>query len=160
MTFLPIYLRVDLGYNAFEMSAFISASQVIGIVSQPTMGFLSDRYTRKMVLLPSLVLFGIGVLAIPLVGSGFPLVLVILLMGAVAFPLIAILLAAAMDVTRADIPATTVSLVFSAAIIFSAVTPAIAGVLADAYSVKAAFFLASGIAFGTALFAALRSLTR
>ena len=160
LTFLPIYLRVDLGYNAFEMSAFISASQVIGIVSQPTMGFLSDRYTRKMVLLPSLVLFGIGVLAIPLVGSGFPLVLVILLMGAVAFPLIAILLAAAMDVTRADIPATTVSLVFSAAIIFSAVTPAIAGVLADAYSVKAAFFLASGVAFGTALFAALRSLTR
>ena len=161
LTFLPIYLRgPDLGYSALEMSAFISASQVVGIVSQPTMGFLSDRYTRKAVLLPSLVILSIAILIIPLVGSGFPLLLAILLLGAVAFPLIAILLAAAMDVTQTGIPATTVSLVFSAAILFSAVTPAIAGVLADAYSVKAAFFLASGITFATAVFTALRSLTR
>ena len=160
LTFLPIYLSVDLQYSAFEMSAFISASQVMGILSQPLMGYLSDRYTRKAVLLPTLVLLGFGILAVPLVGTGIPLIITIVIMGGAAFPLIAILVAAAMDVTQDGIPATTVSLVFSAAILFSAVTPAIAGILADTYGVKAAFFMASGITFGAAIFTALRSMSR
>lgn len=160
LTFLPIYLSVDLEYSAFEMSAFISASQVMGIMSQPLMGYLSDRYTRKTVLLPTLILLSFGILAVPLVGTGIPLIIAILIMGAAAFPLVAILLAAAMDVTEEGIPGTTVSLVFSAAILFSAVTPAIAGGLADTYGVKAAFFMASGITFGAAIFTALRSMSR
>ena len=160
ITFLPIYLRVDLGYDALVMSAFISASQVVGIVSQPTMGFLSDRYTRKAVLLPSLVLLGLAVVAVPLVGKGLALLLVVALMGAFSFPLMAVVLAAAMDVVGGDTPATTVSLVFGSAIIFSAFMPAVAGILADAYGVQAVFFLSAGMAFATAGFTALRKLSR
>ena len=98
-------------------------------------------------------------MAIPFVGPGFPLLVVVGLMGAFAFPLMAILLAAALDVAGSDVPATTVSLVFGAAIVFSAVTPALAGVLADAYGLRAAFLLAAGVAFATAGFTALRSLS-
>ena len=159
ITFLPIYLRVELGYSPLVMSAFISASQVGGIVSQPVMGYLSDRYSRKAVLLPSILSLGAAVLAIPFVGPGFPLLVVVGLMGAFAFPLMAILLAAALDVAGSDVPATTVSLVFGAAIVFSAVTPALAGVLADAYGLRAAFLLAAGVAFATAGFTALRRLS-
>ena len=160
MTFLPIYLRVDLGYSSLTMSAYISAAQVLGIVSQPVLGLLSDRFSRRVVILPSLVCLGIAVLAVPLVGSGFPLLLAVGGMGIFLFPLMSILLAAAMDVARGDVPATTISLMFGAATVFSSGAPALAGVLADAYNVKAIFLLAAGIAFVTAGFTAVHSLSR
>ena len=160
ITFLPVYLRVELGYSPLVMAAFISASHVVGIVSQPAMGFLSDRYSRRAVLLPALVALGTAVLMIPTVGSGLPLVIVVGFMGAFLFSLTAILLAAAMDVAGTDIPGTTVSLVFSAATIFSAVMPTVAGVLADAFGLQWVFIFAAGMAFGTAGFTAFRSVSQ
>ena len=156
ITFLPLYLRVELGYSPLVMSAFISGSQAMGIVSQPLLGLLSDRYSRKSVLLPGLLGLGITVTVIPFAGTGLPLFLVLVMMGAFSYPLMAVLLAAAMDIAGSDIQATTVSLVFGAAIVFSAASPAIAGYLADTYGVRAAFFLATGIVFTVFVFAAVR----
>ena len=156
ITFLPLYLRVELGYSPLVMSAFISGSQAMGIVSQPLLGLLSDRYSRKSVLLPGLLGLGITVTVIPFAGTGLPLFLVLVMMGAFSYPLMAVLLAAAMDIAGSDVQATTVSLVFGAAIVFSAVSPAIAGHLADTYGVRAVFFLASGIVFAVFVFAAVR----
>ena len=160
MTFLPIYLRSELGYSALTMSAYLSAAQVVGIVSQPVMGLLSDRFSRRAVILPGFVCQSAFILAIPLVGSGFPLLLAVSGMGAFTFPLMSILLAAAMDVAKGSVPATTVSLMFGAATIFSSAAPAVAGGLADAFSVEAAFLLAAGIAFVTSGFTAVHSLSR
>ena len=61
VTFLPVYLRIDLEYSTFQAAAFIAAAQVSGIISQPIMGWLSDRFGRAMVLAPSLMLLGIGI---------------------------------------------------------------------------------------------------
>ena len=160
-TFLPIYLREDLLYTSLETSAFLSVAQVSGIVSQPAMGFLSDRFSRKAVILPSILMLAITVFAIPLVGSGLPLLLVVVVMGAFNFPLMAIILAAALDVSGDDVPATTVSLVFGATVVFSSLAPGLAGVLADTTGdVTAAFFMSAGISLATAGFAAVRSLSK
>ena len=159
ITFLPIYLRVELGYSALAMSAFLSAAQAVGIVSQPVMGYLSDRFSRKAVILPAILSLGSAIFAIPFAESTLALLLVVAVMGAFSFPLMSIFLAAALDVAEGDVPATTVSLVFGAAVVLSAVAPAIAGVLADAAGVKAVFGLASGIAFVTGGFTAVRSLS-
>ena len=156
VTFLPLYLRVELGYSPLVMSAFISGSQAMGIVSQPLLGLLSDRYSRKSVLLPGLLGLGITVTVLPFAGTGLPLFLVLVIMGAFSYPLMAVLLAAAMDIAGSDVQATTVSLVFGAAIVFSAISPAIAGQLADAYGMRAAFLLAAGIVFAVFAFAAVR----
>ena len=153
---MPLYLRVELGYSPLVMSAFISGSQAMGIVSQPLLGLLSDRYSRKSVLLPGLLGLGITVTVLPFAGTGLPLFLVLVIMGAFSYPLMAVLLAAAMDIAGSDVQATTVSLVFGAAIVFSAISPAIAGQLADAYGMRAAFLLAAGIVFAVFAFAAVR----
>jgi MFS family permease len=160
MTFLPIYLRVDLEYSAFKMSAFLSAAQIIGVASQPIMGFLSDRFGRNAVILPSMALLGVAVLAVPAVAAGWQLLLVVMGMGAFVFSLMSIFLAAAMDVAEGDVPATTVSLVFGAAVVFSSFTPGIAGVLADMYGVRSVFPLAAGIAFVATGYGAVRSALR
>ncbi|MCZ6614960.1 MAG: MFS transporter, partial [Chloroflexi bacterium] len=160
-TFLPIYLREDLGYSSLATSAFLSVSQVSGIISQPAMGFLSDRFGRKAVILPSILMLGITVFAIPFAWNGPSLLLVVVVMGAFNFPLMAIILAAALDVSGDDVPATTVSLVFGATVVFSSLTPGLAGVLADVTGdVATTFFMSAAISFATAGFAAVRSLSK
>jgi hypothetical protein len=64
-------------------------------------------------------------------------------------------LAAIMDLTEGGIQATAVSLVFGSAVVVSGITPTLAGILADALSVKATFLMAGGILLATALAAAV-----
>lgn len=146
VTFLPVYLRLDLGYSAIQMTAFVSAAQVAGIFSQPTLGSLSDRFGRRAVLVPSLLSLGVGLLAIGLVPAGWPLAISVTAMGAFQFPLMALFLASAMDVVPKEVQATTVSLVFGMGTIFSSISPTIAGFLADAFEVRVVFFYAAILA--------------
>jgi MFS family permease len=145
-TFLPVYLRNDLGYQQVETGLLLAAAQVGGIVSQPVMGFLSDRFGRQGVLVPALVFLGVGVLAVGTVPAGWPLVVSVVFMGAFQFPLMALFLASAMDIVGQEVQATTVSLVFGAGSIFGSFSPALAGLLADRFGVQAVFLYGAAVA--------------
>ncbi len=160
MTFLPIYLRVELEFSSFLTAVFISGSQVVGIGTQPVLGFLSDKYSRKLVIVPSLATLGLVTLTIPFAGSGALLFLAVLLMGAFSFSLMSVLIASAMDLVGGEMPATTVSLVFSSSVIFSALSPAMAGVLADEVGLMWVFFLAATMVLTVAGFATVRNWSR
>ena len=160
MTFLPAYLRGDLEFSSLVTAVFISGSQVVGIGTQPVLGFLSDKYSRKVVIIPSLTVLGLVTLTIPFAGSGALLFLAVLLMGAFSFSLMSVLIASAMDLVSGEMPATTVSLVFSSSVIFSALAPAIAGVLADEFGRTWVFFLAAAVVLVTTVFAAARNWSR
>ncbi len=153
MTFLPIYLREDLGFSSMRLGIYLSLAQVGGVGAQPLMGYLSDRLGRKAVLVPGLVMLGFAYLGLNMVPSGWPLVATVVLMGAFSFSLMSILLASAMDLVAGEVQAITVSLVFGMAVVVSGFAPAIAGVLADAYGVKSTFLLASGFALSAAVLA-------
>ena len=90
MTFLPIYLREDIGYTTLRTGFYLSAAQVVGIFSQPLMGFLSDRRGRKSVLLPGILTLGITALSLYVVPPGIPLLIAVVIMGAVLFPLMSV----------------------------------------------------------------------
>ena len=117
------------------------------------MGYLSDHLGRKMVLAPGLALLGIAFLGLYFAPSGWPFVLVVLIMGAFLFSLMAIMLAAAIDLVEAQLQATTVSLVFGSAVVMSGLSPAGAGFIADMLQVKATFLWASGIILLTSVLA-------
>jgi len=146
-TFLPVYIRLDLGYSALEMAAFLSAAQVAGIVSQPFLGLFSDRFGRRAVLVPSLLFLGIGTLVIGIVPAGWPLAVTVTAMGAFQFPLMALFLASALDIVGEDVQATIVSLVFGTGTIFGSISPALAGFLADTFGLTVVFFYSAAIAF-------------
>lgn len=150
-TFLPVYLRNDLGYERIQTGAFLSAAQVGGIISQPIMGFLSDRFGRRAVLAPSLLCLGAGVLAVGVVPAGWPLAVTVVVMGAFQFPLMALFLASAMDMVGQEVQATTVSLVFGSGTIFGSLSPALAGFLADSFGVQVVFFYAATVAAAAAV---------
>ncbi len=155
MTFLPIYLREDLGFSSMTLGVYLFLAQVTGVGTQPLMGYLSDRLGRKAVLVPGLAFLGLAYLGLNLVTPGWPLVLTVLVMGAFSFSLMSILLASAMDLVSGEVQAITVSLVFGSAVVVSGFAPAVAGLIADSYGVKAAFLLGSGFELTAALVAAL-----
>ena len=155
LTFLPIYLREDAGVSSVVVGLYLSLANVGGIVSQPLLGYASDRLGRKAVLAPSLTILALSTLSLYLAPPGWIFALVVLVMGAFAFPLMSIHLAAIMDLTEGGIQATAVSLVFGSAVVVSGITPTLAGILADALSVKATFLMAGGILLATALAAAV-----
>jgi len=144
ITFLPIYIQLDVGYSASVMSLYIAASQIAGILSQPAMGFLSDRYGRKQVLVPGLLLLGIAAMAIAVASPGVLLFVVVVLMGAVQFPLMSIFLAAVSDIAGENVQGTVVSLVFGVTMVIAGVSPYIGGLLADTYGVKSVFLYSAG----------------
>jgi FSR family fosmidomycin resistance protein-like MFS transporter len=142
MVFLPIYMREDLGYSAWLAGVYISMAQVVGIGSQPLMGYLTDRIGYKRVLVPALVGFAVLLALIPLADGKLQLAIVILLLGTFLFSLHAILIASAAEMAGEAMQATTVSLIYSASFV-GALAPTIAGVLADAYGFKSTFLFAS-----------------
>jgi len=142
--FLPVYLKEDLGYSAALTGAFISMAQVVGIGSQPVMGFLADRLGYKRVLVPALFLFALLLLLLPAAEGKVQLGMVILLLGTFLFSLHAILISAASELTEESMQSTIVSLIYASSFI-GAFSPTLSGVLADAEGLKTTFVLAAAL---------------
>ncbi|MBH51556.1 MAG: hypothetical protein CL785_00165 [Chloroflexi bacterium] len=139
MTFFPIYLQSELNYSPSSMSFFVFASQIAGILSQPLMGLISDKYGRWHVLLPAFLILGITSFFLGFVGDGFPLLLIVIVMGLVLFPIMAILIASAIDIVGSDVQATVVSIVFGTSVLISASSPYVSGLIADEFGLGATF---------------------
>ena len=155
LTFLPIYLDEELGASSVTIGIYLSLAQVGGIVSQPLMGFASDHLGRKLILAPSLAILGLFFIGLSIAPAGWIFGLVVIGMGAFAFPLMAIVLAAAMDLVEVGLQATTVSLVFGSATVVSAFAPVLGGVLADSMGTQAAFMFGAWLVIATSLLSAV-----
>ena len=142
--FLPVYLREDLEFSAAHVAVYLSLAQVVGIGAQPLMGFLSDRFGRKPVLVPSMTALGLLFFALAYADEGAQLVLTIVALGAFLYSLHTIFIAAAMDVSRGEVQSTVVSLIYSAGFV-GTVSPIIAGVIADAHGVPGAFLFGGSL---------------
>ena len=151
LTFLPVYLDEQLGATSITIGLYLSMAQVGGIVSQPLMGYASDRLGRKAILSPSLTALGLSFIGLAVMPAGWILALNILFMGAFLFPLMAILLASAMDLVDPGAQATTVSLVFGASIVVSALAPSLAGLISDALGIEWAFLFGATITLAASL---------
>ncbi len=139
ITILPQYLADVLGLrvdesrsfeNLFVRGSLIGLLVLVGIFASPVMGYLSDRYGRKRVLIP-----GMGVLAVLTLLMAFwgdNIVIMTILLGGLGLFLYSdqpILTAAAMDIVREGTAATTLGLLSTARFIFSAASPLIAAAL-------------------------------
>ena len=71
VTFLPIYLREHLEFSTFKVGVYISLLHTVGIATHPIMGFVSDRFGRKSVLVPELTIFGLLCVALAFADPGF-----------------------------------------------------------------------------------------
>ncbi|WP_225228598.1 MFS transporter [Bacillus sp. PS06] len=64
-------MQKELGISQFQVSLVITVFSVAAAVSIPILGYLSDRFTRKAIIIPALVLYGTGGLLAGLAASWF-----------------------------------------------------------------------------------------
>ena len=138
MAFLPVYLNEELGYEFVVIGLFMSGAQVTGIVVQPIMGYLSDRFGRKVVLVPCTAAMGLLIAALKFADPGVFLILTVLAMGAFLYSLHTIYIASAMDVAQGQAQSTVVSLIYGASFL-GAFSPWVAGVIVDRTEISNAF---------------------
>lgn len=142
ITFLPIYIKEDLGYSNFVLGVYIALLYAMGALSQPAMGHLSDRFGRKAVLLPSLVVFGLLYLALAAADGGVQLSLVIGALGLFFYGLATVTQAAVMDVASDRVQASTMGMTSIAGQLLTLPGPIIAGVLIGGFGTKSSFVFA------------------
>jgi MFS family permease len=142
LTFLPIYLQEHLHYSSVSLGIYIALLHVMGTVSQPVLGVLSDRFGRKAVLLPSCLLLGLFFALLAVAPPGIPLGLVIVAIGLFFYTLFNIFNAAVMDVAGSNVQAATYGLTSLITQLVVIPAPMITGYLIGGLGIKFAFVLA------------------
>ncbi len=144
MIFLPVYLREELEFSTSKVAIYLSLAQVVGIVAQPVMGYLADKFGYKPVLVPSMLIMSLLAMALgfadhePFFWEISWLVVTIMVMGTVLYALHAIFIAAAIEAAEGAVQSTVVSLIYGASFI-GTLSPVIAGLIWDNYGVEATF---------------------
>ena len=136
--FLPVYLREDLGYAATRVALYLSLAKVAGLVSQPMMGYLSDRFGRKAVLVPGATALSLFSFGLAVADPGAQLLTVIIANGAFSFSLHHIFIAAAIDAARGHVQSTVVALIYGAAFL-GTFSPYVAGLIDDGFGIHSVF---------------------
>ena len=149
--FFSLYCREDLGFSPVKAGFYFATMMASGIASQPLLGYLSDKFGRKMVLIPSLLLMGFFEIILVWSGSGLGLALVASCIGLFIYALGAIMQAAIMDVAPEEAGATTIAILFSCSALFTIPSPTIAGWLSDTYGTPSVFLYSGGLVLLSAL---------
>ncbi len=136
--YLPLYLIDDLGIEELKVALFLSGAQMAGIASQPLLGYLSDRYGRKAVLVPGTASLALLSLALSVAEPGVQLAAIIVARGAFTYSLHHIFIAAALDAARGHVQSTVVALIYGAGFLGS-FSPFVAGLISDRYGIHSAF---------------------
>lgn len=143
LTFLPIYIKETLGYSSFILGLYLTLLNVMGIVSQPLMGIISDRYGRKVVLVPSFVAMALLYAALAYATSGIQLGLVIGTLGIFFYALLNITQTAVMDVVGEGVQSSTMGVMSLFSQPFTLSSPILAGYLVETFGIKSSFWYAA-----------------
>ncbi len=144
--FFSLYCAEDLGFSEAKVGLFYMLLMASGIVSQPILGHMSDRFGRRAVLVPSILLLGFFVFLIIISGSGVGLALVAVCIGLFIYAIGAITQAAAMDATPATTGGTTIALLMGSSALLMIPSPTIAGWISQSFGTPMVFVYA-GSAF-------------
>ena len=143
-TFLPLYLTDELSLSAQSRGIHIALLMLVGILFTPIMGYLSDRFGRKIVLVPGMLLLCILTILLVPYGHGIGLIVILALLGTFLFSDQPILTAAALDIVGEGVAATTLGALSFSRFVLSAASPLIAGALYEA-NLDYTFYYTAGL---------------
>ena len=150
ITFLPLYLAEEMGYDSFWLGFHWALLYAMGIFSQPLMGILSDRFSRKTVLLPSFATMGLLYLLLPTPDGGFLLALIIGTMGLFFYGTGNIATAAVLDVASEHVQGTTQSFMTLFQQVVTLPAPMLAGYIVSQFGYSTVFYYSSVLLFSAA----------
>ena len=141
----PFYLEESLGKDHLDAGVHYALLTGTGVLSAPVFGYLSDRFSRKVVLMPGFALAAGLSLVTVWAGSGLALTGVLAGMGLFSFALHQVVQAAVLDEVGTGTEATTVGLIFGLNGILGAVSPFLAYVVIDNFGGYGAVYYYAGI---------------
>ena len=144
LTFLPVYLAYEMGYSPFLVGVCLTVLQVAGFVASPIAGHLSDKMGRKRIVISSAVLTGVMIVAMALAGKSLLFVVFIALVGFFLYAMRPVLQAWAVESTPRHLAGSGVGLQFGITAVGASISPALFGIIADAYDIHTAFFFLAG----------------
>ena len=147
LPFLALYLGLDeeLGLGNAALGLHIALLVGVGVVATPAVGYISDRFGRKLVLIPEMIaLCALSALLVPF-GEGIGLIVILALMGLFFFSDQPILTAAALDTVGQGVAASALGVFSFSRFAFGAASPIIAGELFDSIGIDSTFYYISGI---------------
>ena len=144
-TFLTLYLDDEVGLSKGARGLYFGLLVLVGVVSTPVMGYLSDRLGRKTVLVPGLLLLCVLSLLLVPFGTGFTLPIIIAALGLFLFSDQPILTAAALDMVDASVATTTLGIISFSRFVMAGASPLIAGAMSQAWGFDAIFYYAAGL---------------
>lgn len=151
ITFLPRYALEYLDIGPATVGLILALLLGTGMISQPILGYVSDRVGRKAVALPGLLIL---VLLTPLLGLAngvLPIILISACIGLFLFSSGTVLGAIPLDVAPAELHGSVVAASFMVGLGFGTVAPTIGGAIADAAGIESSFYFAAALFFAAAL---------
>ena len=145
VTFLPLYLAEELGFDSKAIGFHIALMFVVGIPASPVMGYLSDRFGRKAVLGPTLLGSSLLSLMLARFGQGTTLTIIVALLGLFLRSDYSLLSATVLDIVGHQVATTTLGALSFTRFLMGAVSPLIAGLLYQTMGFDAALFYAAGL---------------
>ncbi len=144
LTFLPVYLAYELDYSPFVVGIYLTVLQVSGFIAAPIGGHLSDKMGRKRVITASMMLTAVMIVGMVLAGKSAAFVVFIALVGFFLYAMRSVLQAWAVESVPKNLVGAGVGLQFGFTSLGSSISPAIFGMIADAYDIYTGFYFLAG----------------
>jgi MFS transporter, FSR family, fosmidomycin resistance protein len=138
--FLPLYLSLHLQLSAGVAGAYISVLFLFAGMAPAVVGWISDRFGHKRLIVMFSLLSAVTIVAIPHLGSGFMLGAGMGALGALLWALRPVIVSAAMSSAPQNLSGSIVAFIYGANMSVSFLAPILAGVVADVYGLPAALY--------------------
>jgi MFS family permease len=136
--FLPLYLSLHLKLSVGVVGAYTSILFLFAGVAPAVVGWISDRFGHKRLIVVFSLLSMVVIVAIPYLGSGLALGAGMGALGALLWALRPVIVSAAMSSAPQHLSGSIVALIYGANMGVSFLAPILAGVVADQYGLPMA----------------------
>ncbi|MCC6474862.1 MAG: MFS transporter [Burkholderiales bacterium] len=140
LTFLPVFLAREMGFSPFAVGACLFVMQAAGVAAAPVAGHLSDRIGPRRIMMTSMAMTAALLFLMAVAGASPAFVFFVSVLGFFLYSTRAVLQAWMLDSAPATMGGTSIGILFGAQSLGSAVSPALAGAVADGFGLGAAFY--------------------
>jgi MFS family permease len=144
LTFLPIYLAYEMGFEIFWVGAGMFALQAAGFAATPIAGHLSDRMGRRSILMTSMLMSAVVLAFMAFAGKSHAFIFFVAVLGFFLYAIRPVLQAWLLESTPKNMGGTSIGILFGAQSLGSSVAPLLAGMIADRYGLIATFWFLAG----------------
>lgn len=142
ITFLPIYMY-DIGFSSKAIGFHFGLLWALGLFVSPYFGHLSDKFGRKIILVPALLYSSILITALALWGKGQFFTILIVLLGFSIRSDYSLINATIIDIVKNRVETTMLGILSLTRYLMGAIAPLIAGILYQYVGMQATFLFVS-----------------